>query len=328
MGRKIYYLVADYDVPSWGIGLLYHHVRLLREAGFEAFVLHERAPFRLSWLDLEAPIRYRDDPAFRPTPSDVLVVPEVLASSARELPYPCRRVVFVQGTFLILSEVDAAFDYRELGYEAALAVLPHSKQIVATHFGLEPMLVPPFIAPYFFSDEESLDRGRQLKVLLVGKPEYLQAGYLDREIVEKLLARHFERLAESRGGDKWETEVLAGLGHRETARLMQQAQFLVNLNTLEAFNTTVPEAMAAGCVTFCYEAFGGRDFLRAGENAFVFPNNHAYPLVEKIIEMTADFPNRGAELATMRRRALRTAGRYREEATARALREFFGSFLR
>lgn len=324
---SIYYLVPDLDGPSWGLGLLYHHVHLLRQAGFEAFVLHERSPFRLTWLDLDVPIRYRDEAAPHMVPSDVLVAPEVWSHTAARLPYPCRRVIFVQGSFLILREAESAFDYRELGYEAALAVLPHAKDIVAAHFGLIPTVVPPLIAPYFFCDDLELDRPRRRQVLLVSKPGYLQAGYLDRDIVGKLLVRHFERLNRSSEDARWEIIELSGYTHRQTAELMKRATLLVNLNTLEAFNTTVPEAMAAGCIPVCYEAFGGRDFLHPGANAFVFPNNHVYPLLDKLMDLTANFEEHREELSALRRRARATAESYSEESTARALVEFFRSFV-
>ena len=54
---RIFYRVPDYAEPSWGVGLLYHHFRVLREAGFDARVLHRQAPFRLGWLDLDVPVR-------------------------------------------------------------------------------------------------------------------------------------------------------------------------------------------------------------------------------------------------------------------------------
>ena len=283
--ERIFYLTPDSDTPSWGVGLLYHHVRLLRRCGFEAWVLHQQRPFRLTWLEMDLPIAYLGDETLTLQESDTVVVPEVLANSEFVASLPSRRIVFVQGSFLILAGAPEAFDYREMGFEAALATMPHMRDIVSRHFGLEPVVVPPFIAPYFFSGEDDLDSQRERRVLLVGKPDYLRAGYLDYEIVGHLLRRHFRRLAEA-GGPVWEIAELKGRTHRETAELMRRSEFLVNLNTLEGFNVTVPEAMAAGCVPVCYEAFGGRDFLEPGRNAYVFPNNHVYPLAEKILDLT------------------------------------------
>ncbi|HEX6199326.1 MAG TPA: hypothetical protein VF150_03600, partial [Thermoanaerobaculia bacterium] len=79
---RIHYLAPDYDQPSWGVGLLYEHVRLLRDLGFEARVIHERAPFRLGWLDHEVPVAHLDALEEAPGEDDLLVVPETLAAPA------------------------------------------------------------------------------------------------------------------------------------------------------------------------------------------------------------------------------------------------------
>lgn len=319
----IHYLAPDFDFPSWGIGLLYHHVRLLREQGFGAQILHRESSFRLSWLDVDVPIRYLDDESLEIRDQDILVVPEVLAHAPEKLPACCRRVVFAQGGFLLLAGSNRALDYRELGYEAAMTTMPHIERIVANHFGIEPVLVPPFVAPYFFTDEKALHAPRLDQVLLVGKPEYRQAGYLDYDIVVKLLSRFLELRVRDGKSSSWRLLPVEARSHLETAELMKTSAFLVNLNSLEAFNATVPEAMAAGSIVVCYEAFGGRDFLADGKNGFVFPNNDVYALVEELFSLIDGYHQRQQELAAVRAAARRTAECFREDGTAQALRTFF-----
>lgn len=70
------------------------------------------------------------------------------------------------------------------------------------------------------------------------------------------------------------------LTHKEVAVEMQKSAFFISLNTFEALNTSIVEAMAAGCIVFCYEGFGARDYLADRVNAFSFKNNEAYELVE------------------------------------------------
>jgi glycosyltransferase involved in cell wall biosynthesis len=109
---------------------------------------------------------------------------------------------------------------------------------------------------------------------------------------------------------------------------MLTSPFLVNVNSLESFNTTVPEAMAAGCIPICYEAFGGRDFLRDGENAIVFPSHDVYALVERVTELVDGFDEHDARLTRLRDGGRTTAAAFRPEATADALARFFASRLR
>ncbi|MEJ2190693.1 MAG: hypothetical protein P8Y93_15090, partial [Acidobacteriota bacterium] len=125
VGPSVYYLTPDSDAPSWGIGLLYKHVEILRQCGVQAFVLHHSAGFSIHWLESHVPIAYLDDPSLVIGPDDVLVVPEVLADEGGVIGSGCRRIVFVQGSYLILKPFEKAVSYRDLGYEAAIAVLPH-----------------------------------------------------------------------------------------------------------------------------------------------------------------------------------------------------------
>jgi hypothetical protein len=81
--------------------------------------------------------------------------------------------------------------------------------------------------------------------------------------------------------------------------------------------------MASGCVAVCYEAVGGADYLADRDNAFVFGNHHAYPLLDALFDLMDRYDARGDELDRLRARAFATAGRYREEATEAALLAFF-----
>jgi glycosyltransferase involved in cell wall biosynthesis len=312
----IYYAVADYAPLSWGVGMIYEHVRMLREAGYEAVVLHERSPFRPDWVDADAPVAYRDDPSLTLTAEDLVVVPEVLAADEWLRAQPWRRVVFVQGSFLIVRGLGDASDYRALGYERAMGVLPHVARAVERHFGVEADVVPPFVAPYFF---EPASAPREKRVLFAVKDGYRALGIPDQEIARRLLEKEIAR----RGG--WELLPLEGFTHRETAALMRSSMFLVNVFSHEAFNTTVPEAMAAGCVPVCYEAGGPRDFLKGGVNAIVFPNQDVYALVERVCDLVDRFDE--SALDRLRRGGRETAESYSPARTRAALLTFFSRRL-
>ena len=146
----IYYLAPDYEKPSWGMGLLYRHVEILRQHGMEASVVHQKAAFRVSWLHHEAPIVYLDDVTFMPRPQDILVVPEVLATCQSVLQLGCRHFIFVQNSFLILNRAELAFSYSDLGYERAITIMPHLQTILGQFYGINASIIPPYVAPYSF----------------------------------------------------------------------------------------------------------------------------------------------------------------------------------
>jgi hypothetical protein len=315
----IFYLLADHEAPSWGAGMIYEHVRLLVERGLPACVLHQHRPFRPRWLESQAPIRYLDDRDLAASPpgrDDVVVVPEVLAAAAVVRQYAWRRVVFVQGGYLILPGLEGAPTYAALGYERAMVTLPHLERIVTRHFAVPAGVVPPFVAPYFFAEASG---PRRRRVLVAVKDGYRQAGLPDHQIALALLQR------EVAARPDWSLEALEGLDHRDVARRMRESTFLVNVHSLEGFNATVPEAMAAGCVPLCYLAVGGRDFLLDGENALVFPDHDVYALVARLCELMDGLESAAALLERLRAGGRRTAEGYRAEATAEALLRFFSA---
>ena len=263
---------------------------------------------------------YLDSEEFNPNANDVLVVPEVLVreqlQSSALAGFPGRRGVFVQGSFLILKEFERAINYREEGFSFCLAVLPHVQEVVERHFGLGAQVVPPYIAPYFFATPDQLEAPREKRVLLYANAAYVEAGYPDFVVAKLMLERELARL-----GGGWELQVLEGLNHRDTAELFKTSAILVNTNVLEAFNTTVPEAMAAGCVAACYDAYGGIDFLVPGENAFCFPNNHLYPLIQQVLDLMERWDKEQEAIHRVRRKAFETASRFQRDATRGALKD-------
>jgi hypothetical protein len=310
----IYYLIDDYVTLSWGTAIIYFHVAQLRAAGYDARALHQHAPFRPSWLEYDIPIHHLDEPGFTASANDIVVVPEVLVAEPSVQRFPWRKIVFVQGSFLIFRGLKSHGGYRELGFESAMAILPHVAHAVERHFRVPATVVPPFIAPYFF--EPALEP-RQKRILFPMKHGYEALGIPDQEIAKRLLAREFEARPE------WQFVPLDGFTHRQVAELMRSSMLLVNVFSHEAFNTTVPEAMAAGCVVVCYEAGGGLDFLKPGENAIVFPNQHVWALIERVCDVADRIDEHAQLFETLRAGGRATATEYTPERTAGALLRFF-----
>ena len=322
---RIFYYTPDHNVPSWGIGMLYTHVRLLRSSGIPAFVLHDRYPFRPHWLQMNVSREYLDRRSFQPRPRDIVVIPEIVADGAHVRAYSkkrflnigCRRVVFVQGSSLIMAGLGSAQNYRELGYEGAIAVMPHIQAILERHFSTSAAVVPPCVAPYFLADRLQISSShRKRQIVLVPK-----MGCEDYEMMASFLRSRLPGLG-------WRLIELKDKSHRQVARVMQESAFHLNVNCQESFNATVPEAMAAGCIPICYEAFGGRDFLEDGKNAYVFPNHHIFPLLERTLELVQRYDRMQSQLTAIRRAGWATARRFSERQTMKALLSYFRPMLR
>lgn len=300
-----YYLVPDNEKPSWGIGVIYHHVKALVELGYDACVLHQNSSFTLPWLSMDVPVRYADEPAMKSlNADDVLVVPEVMAAHPFAAKCKARKILFVQNSGYIFESLPVDAGHRDLGYSAVMVIMPHMVDVVERFIGLPVFMVQPMVADYFFSGQINMKRSRTI----VMYPKFSQ---IDFAIVNNLLRRKLgsNRLMKA-VGIHWRIKLLEGLSHRQVAGVFDDAGFFVSLNTFEALNTSVVEAMARGCIVFCYEGVGPRDFLRDGVNAFVFPNNEAYRLVDKMYDVLDNPEKYREQLAGMRNNALVTARQY------------------
>ena len=313
----VYYYTPDHDVPSWGIGMLHNHVRFLKRHGIRAFVLHDRYPFRITWYEADVPRIYLDSGAFQPAPNDILVVPEVVARRKRLRRFRCRRVVFVQGSSIVTLGLGTEHTYPSLGYESAMAVMPHIKTILERHFSIAAECVPPCIAPYVFASRRQLENGRRKRRIVL----FRKRGSDDYHTLARVLK---DRLASA----SWELTEIRERSHREVANIFRTSAFHVNVNSQESLNATVAEAMAAGCVTVCYDAYGGLDYLKDGYNSYVMPNRHIFPLIDRILDLTGAYDDIQEELAEIRSNAFETACCYTEAATEQALLKFFRRLLR
>lgn len=317
---RILYRIPEHAEPSWGVALLHGHVRLLRRLGRDVRVLGTTtAP---GWLEasLGAGSTRESESQPVPEPEDVIVVPEVLATEPADRGWAGRRVVFVQGAYLVQPNLGDRGDYSELGFERAIAVLPHVRDVVERHFGVPANVVPPFLAPYLLDAE--VHGPRERRILSFPKPGYAAAGFSDYQTGVALIRRRLQSSHPS-----WRLQEVGGVSHREVARLMRESELMVSFNSLEAFNTTVPEAMASGCLPFCYAGLGARDFLTNGSDGFAFDTHDVFALVDSLDDLLRHFEERSREVARMRAAARATAARFTEDATSRALDAFFGQLL-
>jgi len=327
--RTIWYFLPDYDQPSWGGGMLYHHVDMLNRNGFNAVLLHEEAPFKLDWLQMNVPVKYLNQGEMKLSKGDVIVVPEALVEDKRMLDASARKIVFAQNCFLMLLNLKKACTYKDLGYEHAFTYLPHLHKIIKQHFDIEITDIPPFVASYFYLDPKSISQCQKKKQIVF----FPKAGSYDYDLILKLLQNKIEKMGPALASDSrsnrhepWEILELKGKTHRQVADAFRQASIFVCLNTHEAFNSSVPEAMAAGALVLCYEAYGPGDFLENQKNAFVFGNNHAYPLIDKLFEIMDNYDVSQGQIAFMRRNAYETACQFSGTKTERALKDFFRNF--
>lgn len=301
--------------------MIYYHVSTLVNNGYNAAVVHNEIGFRLTWLDLKVPVLYFSELDF--FENDILVVPEVMATTYDYKVLACEKILFVQGLSYLFFNFKPNQHHSSLGFNKAIIIMPHMFNVVKKYTGLQVYLIPPFIAEYFFKNPEKIHQ-RTKTILIFPKinaPEYSLIKHL-------LLSSEFiypNTFVNRNLTNRWRLIELQGYSHQQTADLMKESSFLITSNQFEAFNTSVPEAMAAGCINFCYNAFGPSDFLDNNKNAYVFENNHAVALVEKLLLTVKNYEVVSSELLQIRNSARNTAETYTLKQMSFSILEFYKS---
>ena len=301
----ILYLTPDNPTPSWGIGVIYHHVKALNELGYKAYIVHQNQGFKLLWLNMDVPVKYTYEISNGSiNEKDVLVVPEVMANDEFANKWNGKKILFIQASGWIFEKLPINKTHKQLGFSSVMVIMPHMIPIVEKFIELPVFMVPPMVADYFF--DEPINRKREKSIVM-----YPKFNQIDFSIVNGLLRRKTgnNKFKKAIGID-WRIKLLQGLTHRQVAATFDTATFFISLNTFEALNTSVVEAMARGCIVFCYEGFGPRDFLKDGINAFVFGNNEPYQLVEKVYDVLDNPEKYNEQLKSIQNNALITAHEY------------------
>lgn len=317
---KIFYLAPDSNTPSWGLGIIYHHVLALNEAGFSAFLVHEKARFKLEWLEIKVPVLYwNQSPEI--AEEDIVVVPEVMVNMKGLKKLKCRKILLVQASSFLFEMLPEDETHLSLGFESAIGIMPHMMPIIEQFTKLKAEMVPPFVAPYFRKEESKL-HDRNKTILIFPKFHQQDFGIVKRVVEDKLKEINPSGIT-SIFKSKWKLIVLKGKTHKEVAELMQEAIFFIATNTFESFNASCVEAMSAGCISICYEGFGPRDYMVNEKNAFVFPNNEAYRLSNHVFDLIENFEQKTTQLKSIREEGYRLSATYNYLSTKEKLVELF-----
>ncbi len=321
--KRIFYLVTDNPKPSWGVGIIYYHVSILVQHGFNAKILHNHQGFKIGWLNLHVPVLYYPDITF--SSEDILIIPEVMATNYDYSKLNCKKILFVQGLSYLFYNFKYNQTHYSQGFISAIIIMPHMNDVVSRYTGLPIHLLPPFIASYFFKEKDKL-HDREKLILIYPKQQLAEYTLIKHILLSSgivypntFLNRNFKT--------NWRLIEMHGLSHEENAQLMKRASFLITTNSFEAFNTSVPESMAAGCINICYDAIGPKDFLNDGHNAYVFNNNHAIELAEKVIELVNNYDILKNELDHVRNMGRLTADKYSFNLMEQELISYYHQFM-
>lgn len=246
-------IAPDWNRPSGGIRKLYRTVDVLNGAGIQAAIVHHAKNFRCDWFSHQTKIVAAGDVVV--SPSDVLVVPEIYASSISTLPRDVRQIILNQNAYvtldsLIIATKNAANPYLlNPGLIAVVAVsdqnaelLRYAFQSIAVHrvhWALDPAIYfPPLVAParrIAFMPRRRANDAAQVMALL--------------------------RLRQALVG--WEIVEIDGCSECETAEILRSCRIFLSFSEREGLGLPPLEAIACGCLVVGFTGYAGREFFQS-----------------------------------------------------------------
>jgi hypothetical protein len=266
------YVIGAY-IPNGGTLMAYHVARL--------FHLRFGFPVMAVTVEDETPDHgvFEYDPIFPSIPlagfeqsvsrNDILICNPSFSDRNFGLKLDCLKITYVQD-FKTYRFIDRFFDHY-------VAVSDFIHDFLLTTYGLETAVIPPFIANTAELSPTAWNDRPECSVLVSAK------GGGD---LPQLLRQRLHQCVRSRAPDiaaaiDWDAAYL-DLGRKipqlELCRKLGSVRYLLSLTAAEGFGLVPLEAMAMGTTVVGFDAFGGRHYMRSGQNCLA----RAYPDIEGV----------------------------------------------
>ncbi|MBD3316862.1 MAG: glycosyltransferase [Chitinivibrionales bacterium] len=293
----ILYLCPDFSPPSAGTRRLYRHVEHLRRAGFDAFIVHNRKGFMLSWHGHHVPIVWMED-KLTLNKDDIIVIPEGMSGIMRSTRHlPCNRVVIVLNWAHIYRNLPSREDWSDYGIRYGITPSPVIKAFLEWSMDLQIGLIANYVDTR--------------KFLYQPEKKKRQIAYSSRKDPSgEILRSIFEKKPGMLKGYEW--VLLEDLTEDGYAQILAESKIFLGTSLQEGVPTAALEAMAAGCIVVGYAGVGGsKDMIGTGEkqNCFLVENGDIPGLGRKLEQVVRDDEYEEG-YARIIKNALETASRY------------------
>ena len=161
-GSKFYFLTQDTEGNAMAsVDTSYRYVKHLIEAGYNAYVLYEKAEYKgvESWLGSdysELPHANIASGELKVGPQDFVVIPEIYGNTLEQLTnMPCTKIVLAQSHDYILETLNPGFGWSNYGVTKCITTTEEQKKYISTLFpSVQIDVISPVISDYFLPSEK------------------------------------------------------------------------------------------------------------------------------------------------------------------------------
>ncbi|MES2764642.1 MAG: hypothetical protein V4642_02145 [Bacteroidota bacterium] len=332
---RIFVLCPDSNATIGGVKILYKHVDVLNENGFDAAILHGLKGFRCTWFENDTKVESLWDTKM--TEDDFLVLPEIYGPNTFESfdwkkkrfavkyyskyapPVIAKKVIFNQNFYNTFSgynfdPADKKSPYLSPDLVGVMVVSEDSRDQLKYVFPhLKIHRIHNAINAQLFSYEENKKK---------------QICFMPRKHSDEAMA--VINMLKFRGVlDGYTIVPIDNMDEQHAGRLMKESLFFFSFGYHEGFSLPPAEAMSSGCLVIGYHGKGGHEYFK-GDFCFPIADSNVPKFArtaESVLKMYEEDP---AKIHTMRKKASEhiqsvfTAEREEKDILA-AWRDFLGN---
>jgi len=305
--NRILYICHDSPVPSGGVKVIYSHVWHLARNGYPAFVVHNKANFKLSWLKCDVPILYfeKDLKIF---PSDIVVIPEdhnAALDAFRNI--HLKKYIFCQNHFYIFKGLQDHSNWADFGISGVFCCSEIIGEFIRSVFGYHEVPVIHNAIP--------------LDVFKPGKKK-LQIAYMPRkrsfelDFIRNLFNRMFGQFKQV----PW--VCIDKMGEPKVAEVLGESSIFLSTSLYEGFGLPPLEAMACGCIVVGFHGYGGLEYTTA-DNGFWCEEGNLIEWVRTLGNVISLVDGGSETIHKVKEEGLKTAKEYTPDRQGKELIRFW-----
>ncbi len=240
--KRIIHISTDDNTPTGGIKVIYKHSELLRQIGYDAYIMHFKEGFRCDWFNNSASVIYANN-LFQ---TDTVIVPEVLPQVGIQLhTMGIKYCMFVQNGYYVLPSVP--LEYLHVCYQNAAVILSISDDTT----NLLRSIFPEF-SDKIFRIKYSVDINKFCLGEKLNKVTYMPRKNAQHSAnIVPWLKKLFP---------EWTFVPLHNMSEEQVAEELQSSKIFLAFSDFEGCPVPPIEAALSGNVILGYHGWGGREY--------------------------------------------------------------------
>jgi hypothetical protein len=311
MKRIIYLSPFAADNIAGGIKVMFGHVAMLRDLGYDACVFSPAG--RPVWFSTDEPLF--SGPDLLTNPDHLLVFPELLNGKLGEwalAEMQASKILLCQNQYYAFSEALQARPLHELGFVKLLTVGQVARGFLERVFAPAAFdVVPTWI-------DDTIFRPREKSPSIALFPRKLPQSF---EAIRNIFCTKYPALKAT----PWRP--IHDVPEQRAAEILGQSTLFLSLCDRECCPLSPLEAMASGCAVAGFHGYGGLEYATA-ENGLWLPPDHLEETADALAGFLLADACQAPRMAALRAKGHETARHFSRARTMAELDRIFGALAK